>query len=74
MFDVRNASDSELEEEYERLRQEWLADDQPGYPNKTPEMERISQEMTRRAEIAWANDPRRNTDPDFRWSDSNRWE
>ena len=29
--------------------------------------------MSRRTEEKWEKDPKRNTDPNFRWTDANRW-
>ena len=68
---MESATDEELEEGYEERRLEWLAD---GGGEKTPEMERIGDEITRRAGEKWEKDPRRNTDPNFRWTDENRWD
>lgn len=41
-----------------------------GDGEKTPEMKQIDQEMSRRAVEKWENDPRRNRDPNFRWTDA----
>lgn len=71
---LENASDEELEDGYEERRQQWAADGFGGDGEKTPEMKRIDGEMSRRTEEKWGNDPRRNKDPNFRWTDANRWE
>lgn len=68
---METASDQELADEYEKRRLAWLKD---GGDKKTPEMERIDSEMTRRSEGKWKNDPSRNRDPYFRWTDANRWD
>lgn len=64
-------SDDDLENEYETRRLEWLKD---GAGDKTPEMTKIDSEMSRRAAERWEKDPKRNTDPNFRWTDANRWD
>ncbi len=71
---IENASDEELEDGYEERRQQWVADGFGGDGEKTSEMKRIDSEMSRRAEEKWENDPRRNKDPNFRWTDANRWD
>ena len=59
---------------YESRRLEWLTNGQNGTGIKTLEMQMIDREMSRRSAEKWANDPRRNTDPNFRWTDANRWD
>lgn len=68
---IKTGSDKELKDTYEKLRQEWL---KKGGGEKTPDMKRLDNELERRAEEKWKNDPRRSKDPNYRWSDSNRWE
>lgn len=62
-------SKDELCDEYEQLRQEWAAQ---GGGDRTPEMERINDEINKRVAEEWMNNPNRN--PDFHWTDANRWE
>ncbi len=71
---LETASDDELENAYEERRQQWLKDGQNGTGLKTPEMKRIDSEISRRSAIKWENDPRRSRDPNFRWTDANRWD
>lgn len=72
---LESASDDELSEEYEKRRQKWIKDGfNGGTGEKTPEMKRIDREMSRRSAEKWENDPRRNRDPNFRWTDANRWD
>ena len=71
---LETATDQELADGYEKRRLQWLKDGQCGTGEKTPEMKRIDREMGRRSAEKWKNDPRRNTDPHFRWTDANRWE
>ena len=37
-------------------------------------MREFLKEMSRRSAEKWERDPRRNTDPHFRWTDANRWD
>ena len=70
---LESASDDELSEGYEKRRQQWIKDGfNGGTGEKTPEMKRIDREMSRRSAEKWENDPRRNRDPNFRWTDANR--
>lgn len=71
---LQSATDRELADGYERRRLEWLNNGQNGTGIKTPEMKKIDREMSRRSAEKWAKDPRRNTDPNFRWTDANRWD
>lgn len=71
---LKNASDDELSDGYEQRRQQWMKDGFGGNGEKTPEMKRIDREMSRRTAEKRENDPRRNTDPNFRWTDANRWD
>ena len=71
---IENGTDEELELDYERRRQEWLSRGQDGTGEKTPEMKRLGSEMSRRSAERWQKDPRRNSDPNYRWTDANRWD
>lgn len=71
---LENATDDELSEGYEERRQQWIKDGCGGNGERTYEMKEIDREMGRRAEKEWENNPNKNTDPDFRWSDEHRWE
>lgn len=68
------ASDDELSDSREERRQEWIRTGFGGNGEKTPEMERIDREISRRSAEKWEKDPRRNTDPNYRWTDANRWD
>lgn len=71
---IENGTDEELEINYERRRQEWLSRGQDGTGEKTPEMKRLDSEISRRAAERRQKDPRRNPDPNYRWTDANRWD
>ena len=71
---LETASDDELDNKYQEKRQEWMKNGFGGNGEKTPEMEKINEEMNRRTAEKWKNDPRRNTDPNYRRSDANRWD
>ena len=45
-----------------------------GTGEKTPKMKRLDKEISKRVAEEWENDPRRNKDPNFRWTDANRWD
>lgn len=71
---LQSATDQELADGYESRRLEWLTNGQNGTGIKTLEMQMIDREMSHRFAEKWANDLRRNTDPNFRWTDANRWD
>ncbi|NLE20449.1 MAG: hypothetical protein GX623_06520 [Clostridiales bacterium] len=71
---LSSATDKQLEDAYESRRKQWLKDGQCGTGEKTPEMQRINSEKSRRSTEKWKNDPRRNKDPNYRWTDANRWD
>lgn len=71
---LETASYEELADNYEERRQQWMKDGFGGNGERTPEMKRIDREMSRRTAEKWEKDPRRNTDPNFRWTDANRWD
>ncbi len=71
---IENASDEELENEYEQRRQQWAENGYGGNGEKTPEMKLIDKEISRRSNEKWENNPNRNRDPNFRWTDANRWD
>lgn len=71
---LESASDDELSDGYEERHQEWMRTGFGGNGEKTPEMKQIDREMSRRSAEKWENDPRRNRDPNFRWTDANRWD
>lgn len=72
---MESASHEELSDAYEKERKQWIKD---GYNNgtgeKTYRMNRLNDEINKRTAKEWENDPRRNTDPNFRWTDANRWD
>lgn len=37
-------------------------------------MKRLNFEINKRVAEEWKNDPRRNKNPNFRWTDANRWD
>ena len=71
---LESASDEELSNTYQEKRREHI---QNRFPNNEPrslEMERISSELSRRSAEKWENNPHRNTDPNYRWTDAARWD
>lgn len=71
---IENASYDELADGYETRRKDWVKNGFGGNGEKTLEMKQIEQAMNKRAEEKWKNDPSRNRDPNFRWTDANRWD
>lgn len=72
---LKNASDKELDDEYEKERQKWIKEGfNHGTGRYTKKMIKIGEETSRRSAERWKNDPRRSKDPNFRWTDENRWE
>lgn len=65
----------ELSTAYEVERQQWIQDGfNGGTSKKTPKMNRINEEINKRVAEERENNPRRNHDPNFRWTDANRWD
>lgn len=72
---VEKASLEELSEAYEEERQKWIREGyNRGTGEKTVKMKRLDSEISKRVVEEWKNNPRRNTDPNFRWTDANRWD
>jgi hypothetical protein len=69
---VESASHEELADAYEAERQEWIKSGETG--QKTPKMYRLNEEINKRVAEEWENDPNRNRDPNFHWTDENRWD
>lgn len=72
---VNNASHDELSDAYEFERQEWIKNGfNNGTGEKTPRMNRLNDEISKRVAEEWENNPNRNRDPNYRWTDANRWD
>ena len=71
---LESASDEELADGYEERRQQWIKDGCNGNVEKTPEMKKIDAEISRRDAEKRKHDPHRNSDPNYRWTDANRWD
>ena len=72
---VEGASPEELSDAYEEEIQDWIKNGfDGGTGEKTPKMNRLNKEISKRVAEEWENDPRRNKDPNFRWTDANRWD
>ncbi len=71
---MKTASYEDLAAAYEERRQEWLKEEVRITGEKTDEMKRLDAEMSRRTAEKWRNDPRRNKDPNYRWTDVNRFD
>ena len=68
---VEHASHEELSAAYEKERLQWLKD---GAGDKTQKMYRLDRGISKHVAEEWESDPRRNRDPNYRWTDSNRWD
>lgn len=66
---LKIASKEELEEIYEKMRLNFCKTG-----TKEFGMEQISHELGERGATEWLKKHPRNTDPNFRWTDVNRWE
>ena len=71
---MKNASFEELEAAYEKRRQKWLKEEAKTTGEKTYEMKRLDAEISRRAAEKRKNDPSRSKNPNYRWTDANRWD
>lgn len=71
---ITSASDQQLADGYEKKRQQWIKDGYGGNGEKTSDMKKINDEINKRSAKKWEKDPRRNRDPNFRWTDANRWD
>lgn len=72
---VEGASREELSEAHEKARQEWIKNGfNHGTGEKTAKMKMLDNEITKRTAEEWENNPRRNRDLSFRWTDANRWD
>lgn len=72
---VESASHKELSDAYEEERQQWIKDGFcDGTGRKTPKMNKLNDEINKRVAQEWENNPKRNKDPNYRWSDANRWD
>ena len=72
---VENASHEELSVAYEEERQQWIKDGFcGGTGEKTSKMKRLDTEIGKRVTEEWQNNPNRNRDPNYRWTDANRWD
>ena len=67
---IAHGTDEELHSAYDELR----VTDFYKTGKMSVNMKRLSDEMTRRANERWMHNPNRNTDPNYRWTDANRWE
>jgi hypothetical protein len=66
---LKSATKEELEEAHEKLRIDFLKTGIKEYP-----MEQISQELGNRGAEEWFRHHPRNVDPNYRWTDANRWD
>ena len=71
----KRRSHEELSAAYEQERQRWIKGGfNGGTGEKTAKMNRLNKKMNKRAAKERKNNPHRNTDPNFRWTDANRWD
>ena len=66
---LNTASKEELEDRYEEERQNWI---KHGAGEYTHLMNVLNNAIRERMNEEWENDP--NRDPNYRWTDENRWE
>ena len=71
---LNDVSDDDLSNVYEVLRHNWMSTGYGGNGEKTPEMKTICIEMSKRMSKKCENNPLRNRNPYFRWTDVNRWD
>lgn len=71
---IKNGSYQELQDAYDSRRIEWAKNGQNGTGMRTPEMERINDELTKRYVEKCKREQPGNPDPNYRWTDANRWE
>ena len=69
---LETASLQELKDAYEERRLKWLKTTKTG--EKTYEMKKLDAEISKRSYEKWLKNPNRNTNPNYRWSDANRWD
>ena len=67
-------SDKYLHDSYDKERKRWANTGYNGDGSHTRKMNRLDKEMCRRSAKKWKKDPRRSKDPNFRWTDANRWD
>ena len=67
---LRFASEDELYAQYDKDRTTKFFET----GDFTRKMDKINNELSRRADKQWKNDPRRSKDSNYRWTDRNRWE
>lgn len=72
---VEGASYEELSKPYEEERQKWIREEyNKGTGEKTAKMKYLDFEINKRVSEKCKKDPRRNKNPNFRWTDANRWD
>ncbi len=72
---LKELLNEELLEAYEEERQKWIREGyNGGTGEKTAKMNRLNSEISKRMAEEWENDPRRNKEQNFRWTDANRWD
>lgn len=71
---LKSATDDELKDAYEKERKKWLATGQNGDGEHSHVMKSINKEMSKREAKKREKNPYRSSDPDYRWTDKNRWE
>lgn len=72
---VEGATHEELNDAYEVERQKWIKGGfNGGTGERSFEMERINTEINKRVAEEWEKNPKRNLDPNYRWTDANRWD
>ena len=72
---AESASEEELSAAYEIGRKKWMREGfNGGTGEKTFKMKKLNEEINKRVAKRWEKDPRRNTDPNYRWTDANRWD
>jgi len=66
---LKNASTEELEGAYEKMRLDYCKTG-----TKSVEMQKIGEELSDRGAKEWFKKHPPNPDPNFRWTDANRWD
>lgn len=72
---AESASEEELSAAYEIERKKWMREGfNGGTGEKTFKMKKLNEEINKRKAKRLEKDSRRNTDPNYRWTDANRWD
>lgn len=73
LFNVKRKE--KLSNAYEDERQKWIKGGyNKGTGEKSAKMKRLDKKLSKISAREWKKNPNRNKDPNFRWTDANRWD